>query len=130
MTTQRERREKEEKDALRDERAAEREEKRAEKEEQQAEKEERKAEGHEAVLASRPTPTPEEQDAFARGERNVTHEPDGSPEMHSGLPHPIRGKQEVEEDLERDGWKKAKDAEPESGASYKTRQASPDKKGG
>ena len=39
MTTQRERREKEEKDALRDERAAEREEKRAEKEEQQAEKE-------------------------------------------------------------------------------------------
>jgi hypothetical protein len=55
--------------------------------------------------------------------------------MHSGLPpvdpHPIRGKREVEEDLERDGWKKAnKDVEPESGASYRTRQANPEKKGG
>ena len=135
------RKDKEDRESLKEEREAEKEERRAEKEEQKAEREERRAEareapaeGHEAVLKSRPTPTQEEQDAFVRGERPGEHEPDGSPESHgsssvdnTNRPH-IR-REDEEEEMKRAGWKKAtKDAEPESGASYKTRQANPDRK--
>lgn len=82
------------------------------------------------ALQGKPTPTPAEQDAFARGERHVEHEHDGSPESGHGMPvDPRLGrKSPEEEELERAGFKRVnKDAEPERGASYKTRQAHPEK---
>jgi hypothetical protein len=78
----------------------------------------------------RPTPTQAELDAIARGE-HVVLAPDGSPPDGHG--HPVdhklgRKATPDEEDLERAGFKKVgKDAEPERGASYKTRQAHPSK---
>lgn len=83
------------------------------------------------ALQGRPTPTPAEQDAFARGERHVEHEHDGSPESGHGMPvDPRLGrKTPEEEELERAGFKRVhKESEPERGAPYKTRQHVAEKK--
>ncbi len=85
----------------------------------------------------RPTPTQEEMDAFHRGERKASHEPDGSPEQHVGAQEQIPNAQTlkaakakapkaVEHKPEVVPEVKAAEAEP-ARAAYKTREAKPKK---
>ncbi len=80
----------------------------------------------------RPTPTQEEMDAFHRGERKASHEPDGSPEQHIGAQgqienaHMVKYRKRVVEPAPQieppKVEEKAAEAEP-ARATYKTRAA-------
>jgi len=118
-----------EKDARKEERAEVKREEKETAEHDKATEETARVQAEATAKQGRPTPTQAELDAIRRGE-HVILAPDGSPPDGHGAPvdHRLGRKSSEEEELERHGFKKVeKDAEPESGASYKTRQAHPEK---
>jgi hypothetical protein len=144
MNTKHDKQEEREKEARKEERAEARQDARDVAAHEKQDAKDAKASEDEVVKASqvaqaeavakqgRPTPSQEEMDAIRRGEK-VVLAPDGSPPDGHGHPvdHRLGRKVDPTKDLEKHGFKKVdKDAEPDRGASYKTRQHVSEKRRG